>query len=158
MEKKRNWLRNGKRFHSGIYKLIYCRKNIVRLRRFYEKLERPTFSFLSFVVKPTYIYKELARSIFYFRRKAHVHLRGISKACVFFYDDLTTISVYEYFTMELFSIYKKKTEGRHLHKNSWYQFKIAFETDQNCSGDSSLPSGFLKLLFSFFLCKLRMGS
>ena len=80
------------------------------------------------------------------------YLRENNKARVFFYDDFTMISVYEYFTTKRFSIYKKKPEGRHLHQNNCYQFEIAFETDQNCSGGSALPSGFLKLLISFFFC------
>ena len=55
---------------------------------------------------------------------------------------------------ECFSIYKEKPERRHWHQNSPYQFQRAFEADQNCSGDSALPSGFFKLLISFFFVQV----
>ena len=58
-----------------------------------------------------------------------------------------------------FQFTKKKPEGRHLHKNSCYQFKIdlkLIKTVLVIVHSLQIFLNFLKLLFSFFLCKFRM--
>lgn len=90
---------------------------------------------LNSVVKSPLINEEITRPVFL--------LWGNNKACIFFLRR----SIFQF---------TKKPEGRHQHQNSHYQFQIAFETDQNCSADRALPSGFLNY-WLVFLCKFRMG-